>query len=124
MLLFLSACASPSGSKSDGKPTGGAVSEVDKRQDEITIAMEQGKSVTYSIYQNALQRNETYRGRVVFEMVVLPSGAVDDVSVISSDIDDDAFLNQLIVYLKGLQFQPRTMGNFVTTIPLDFDQGM
>ena len=125
LFLLLVSCATTSSESGGGnKPIGRTQSDIEKRQEEITMAIEQGRSITYAIYQSALQRNNELRGRVVFEMIVTPDGAVGDASVISSDINDDAFLSELVVYLKGLQFPPRNIGNFVTTIPIDFDQTM
>jgi outer membrane biosynthesis protein TonB len=59
----------------------------------------------------------------VLEFTVEASGAVQDVSVRSSELTDTAFLDAIKMIAGKMQFPPEPVQKLVTRYPLDFLPG-
>ena len=105
--------ASDSAVTASGKPTRSAR--------ELNAKLEASKGRFNKIYQRALRKDPTLGGKVVLKLTILPTGKVEDVEIVSSDIDDKRFLNKLITAVKAINFGSKdNIGKVVASYPLDF----
>ncbi len=88
---------------------------------ELNTRLEASKGRFNKIYQRALRKDPTIGGKVVLKLTILPSGKVESVEVVSSDIQDKRFLKKLITSVKGINFGAKdNVGKVVATYPIDF----
>ena len=64
--------------------------------------IERYKGTVYSLYSKALRQNPDLGGRFVFKFVVLPSGAITDLKLVSSELGDTALEKRMLSKLKQL----------------------
>ena len=96
-----------------GKPTRSAR--------ELNAKLEAAKGRFNKIYQRALRKDPTLGGKVVLKITILPSGKVENVEIVSSDIADKNFISKLITAVKGINFGAReNIGKVTASYPLDF----
>jgi len=87
---------------------------------ELNTALERKKGRIYKIYQRALRKDPTLGGKVVLRLTILPTGDVESVEIVSSDIDVDSFLRKLKTLIKGIKFPNRNVPTVVVNYPIDF----
>jgi len=87
---------------------------------ELNTALERKKGRIYKIYQRALRKDPTLGGKVVLKLTILPTGDVESVEIVSSDIDVDSFLRKLKILIKGIKFPNRDVATVVVNYPIDF----
>lgn len=87
---------------------------------ELYLALERKKGRIYKIYQRALRKDPTLGGKVLLKLTILPTGDVESVEIVSSDIDVDAFLRKLRTLIKGIKFPDRDVPTVVVNYPIDF----
>lgn len=102
------------GSDRDGQKTGG------RSEAEIQRTMEANKGALFSIYQRALRQNPAMQGKVVFKIVIAPSGEVTDCSVVSSDLGDADLERKLVLRIKRIDFGAKSVEPTSITYPIDF----
>ena len=67
-----------------------------------------------------MKRDPKLAGKVVLEFTIEASGAVEDVKVRSSELNDPAFLDAVKSIAGKMHFPPEPVEKLVTTYPLDF----
>ncbi|VAW84225.1 Serine/threonine protein phosphatase [hydrothermal vent metagenome] len=87
---------------------------------ELNTALERKKGRIYKIYQRALRKDPTLGGKVVLKLTILPTGDVESVEIVSSDIDVDSFLRKLKTLIKSIKFPDRDVSTVVVNYPIDF----
>ncbi len=70
----------------------------------IRRVLEANKSSLYTLYSRALRANPLLKGKVVFELVINPDGSLADVSIKSSELNDDKLERSLILRLRSVNF--------------------
>jgi len=96
----------------DGQPT--------RSKRELNMALERKKGRIYKIYQRALRKDPTLGGKVVVKLTILPSGVVESVDIVSSDINVASFLSKLRTLIKGIKFESKDVPTVVVNYPIDF----
>lgn len=66
--------------------------------------MDANKGAIYSLHQRALDEDPTLEGKVVFELIIEPSGTVSAVKVISSDLSDKSLERKIKARLRAINF--------------------
>ena len=84
--------------KNTSAVTGGRSDEAIRRM------MDSNKGAVFSIYNRALRSNPALQGRLVFEMVIEPSGAISAVKLLSSELADSALENKLLARIRLIRF--------------------
>lgn len=82
--------------------------------------LESNKSRLYSRYNRALRKDPFLKGKVLFEIEILPSGKVNNVTIKSSELNNASLERQLLVILRGIQFGSENVGTVTTIWSIDF----
>lgn len=105
--------------------TGGtkAPREFDPRErsiEEIRRVFDANKGAIFAIYNRALRSDPTLQGKVVLELVIDPNGRVVDVSVVASEINDDALVAKIVNRIRLFNFGERDVGRTTISYPVHF----
>jgi outer membrane biosynthesis protein TonB len=85
----------------------------------IRQKMEEAKGRIFGIYNRALRENPTLQGKVVFKLVIEPSGAVSSAQVVSSELNDADLERKLLAAVRGINFGASDV--LQTTLNYSFD---
>ena len=93
------------GGKGKKPASGGESVRLGGRSDEaIRRVMDKNKGAIFAIYNRALRRDPLLEGKLVFEMVIQPNGAIDSLQLLSSELVDDALTQKILSRIKLIQF--------------------
>lgn len=85
--------------KAGGTSTAGGRSDQNVRRE-----MDKSKGAIFAIYNRALRKDPTLQGKFVFEMLIDPSGAITEIKLISSDLNDPALERKILSRVKLIRF--------------------
>jgi hypothetical protein len=71
-------------------------------------------------YNNALRNDATVRGVIVVRYEILGNGAVGAVAMLSSQLRDPYFEEEVLNQIRGWRYMPEPTGTVVVTWPLSF----
>lgn len=91
-----------------------------RSEDEIARTMQANYNAIYAIYQRALRSNPALQGKVVFKIVIDPSGAVTECSIISSELGDADLERKLTLKIKSINFGAKDVAATSVNYPVDF----
>lgn len=91
-----------------------------RSEEDITFVMDQNKSKLHSIYRRARRKNPGLKGKIVFKITIASSGQVTKVIIKSSELNDPALEQRLLVRIKGFNFGERNVEKVTVTFPLEF----
>lgn len=83
-----------------GKGTSG------RSEAQIRQILEANKSSLYTLYNRALRQEPLLRGKVVFELLISPQGAVSAVKIVQSELGNAKLERQLQLRLQAVDFGP------------------
>ena len=66
--------------------------------------MDKNKGAIFAIYNRALRKDPTLEGKFVFEMLIEPNGAISEVKLISSDLNNKALERRILARIKLIRF--------------------
>ncbi|KPJ96803.1 MAG: hypothetical protein AMJ55_01600 [Gammaproteobacteria bacterium SG8_15] len=78
------------------------------------------KSRLNDLYLRAYEQDKKIHGRIVFELTIDPGGAAVSVGIQSSELESPALEEELIDYIKGVDFGKKNAAPYEVTYPLDF----
>jgi len=87
---------------------------------EIYNVFTRHKSRMNELYLRAYEQDKKIHGRIVFEVTISPDGTASSVGVQTSELDSPALEEELIDYIKGIDFGKKNTKPFDVTYPLDF----
>lgn len=91
------------------------------RSDEtIRAVLEQSKGSLYAIYNRSLRQNPTLAGKVLFELVIEPSGMVSSCRIVSSELGDADLERKLVARLKLLNFGSAAVSQYKSRWEVNF----
>jgi outer membrane biosynthesis protein TonB len=82
--------------------------------------LEANKSRLYARYNRALRKDPFLKGKVLFEIEILPSGKVNKVTIKSSELNNAKLERQLTSILRAIKFSAESVGTVVTIWAIDF----
>ncbi len=82
--------------------------------------LEANKSRLYARYNRALRKDPFLKGKVLFELEILPSGKVNKVTIKSSELNNAKLERQLTMILRAIKFSEESVGIVVTIWAIDF----
>lgn len=88
--------------------------------EEIRLALERHKGSFNILYTKQLRRNPGIRGKVLFELVIAPSGAVISCRVIESELNSPSLERKFVLKFKSIDFDEKDVETTVINYPLDF----
>jgi protein TonB len=85
----------------------------------IRRVMDKNKGAIFSIYNRALRKDPTLQGKLVFEMVIEPSGQVSEVKLLSSELGDEALTRKILSRIRLIRFEAADV--IITRVNYSFD---
>jgi periplasmic protein TonB len=83
----------------------GASAKQGGRADEsIRRVMDSNKAAIFSIYNRVLRKDPALQGRLVFEMVIDPSGNVVQITLVSSELADAELTSKILSRIRMINF--------------------
>ena len=91
------------------------------RSDEaIRLVMDDNKGAIFSIYNRSLRKDPLLHGRLVFEMVIDPSGSVAQITLVSSELSDPALTSKILSRIRLINFGAEDVNSTRVHYSLDF----
>lgn len=106
--------------KSGGSIQKGTSGKASRSLEEVRLVLERAKGSLYAIYNRALRDDPTLQGKVVIELTIAPSGAVNGVRFVSSELKSPELEQKLLARFRLLEFKPEDVDTLITTYPIDF----
>jgi TonB family protein len=91
-----------------------------RSREEIELVFDQNKSAIFALYNRALRRDSSLKGKIVLELTIAPSGAVTDCRIVSSDLRDAELEQKLVQRVRMFRFEDKDVATVTTTKPIDF----
>ncbi len=87
--------------------------------EEIKLVFERNKGAIYAIYNRALREDPSLQGKVVLELKISPSGAVD-CRIVSSELHAPDLENKLLARIRQFDFGAKDVDQMIVNWPVDF----
>ena len=101
--------------------TGTKIDTVQRRHwEDISVILDTKKESIYSTYNKYLRQYPDLNGKVVFELMIGPSGRVTKIRTISSEIDNSEFLQELMDKIVTYKFGAKNVDTIALTFPIQF----
>lgn len=95
-----------------------------RTDEEIQIVFDKYKATLYRMYNVALRRNPTLRGRITLRITIEPGGEVSACTVQSNDLKSPELVAQIVARVKRFNFGPKKKVPKTTILyPIDFLPG-
>jgi TonB family protein len=91
-----------------------------RTREEIQTVFDQNKGAVYALYNRALRKDPSLRGKVVLELTISPSGKVTKCRIISSELNDKKLERKLVSRIKLFKFTAKDVETAVVSYPIDF----
>lgn len=91
-----------------------------RSREEIELVFDQNKSAIFALYNRALRRDSSLKGKIVLELTIAPSGVVTDCRIVSSDLRDAELEQKLVQRVRMFRFEGKDVATVTTTKPIDF----
>ncbi|MBL8305834.1 MAG: AgmX/PglI C-terminal domain-containing protein [Rubrivivax sp.] len=88
--------------------------------EEIKLVFERNKGAIYALYNRALRDDPSLQGKVVLELKIAPSGAVEGVRIVSSELKAAELEGKLLARIRSFDFGAKDVDVMVVTWPVDF----
>ncbi|MBT3012393.1 MAG: TonB family protein [Candidatus Thiodiazotropha sp. (ex Lucina aurantia)] len=91
-----------------------------RTREEIQVVFDQNKGAVYALYNRALRKDPTLRGKVVLELTITPAGKVTRCVILSSELNDKKLERKLVSRIKLFKFPAKDVDTAVVSYPIDF----
>lgn len=91
-----------------------------RSEEEVTIVFDQHKGTLYSIYNRERRKKPGLKGKIVLELTISPAGAVTNVRIISSELNDPTLESRLVSRVKLFKFDAKEVEPVTVTFPIEF----
>lgn len=91
-----------------------------RTDEDIAYVMDRNKGKLYSVYRQARRKNPGLKGRIVFDITILPSGKVSGVVIRSSELNNSKLESRLLARVKRFDFGEREGEPITVTYPVEF----
>lgn len=98
----------------------GSSGKASRSIEEIKLVFERNKGAIYALYNRALRDDPSLQGKVVLELKIAPSGAVDGVRIVSSELKATELEGKLLARIRQFDFGAKDVDLMVVTWPVDF----
>ncbi len=113
------------GTGGEGQARGGTLArsgsgKASRSIEEIRLVFERHKGAIYALYNRALRDDPALQGKVVLELKIAPSGAVEALRIVSSELQAEALESRLLARIRSFDFGAKDVEVMVVTWPVDF----
>ena len=88
--------------------------------EDIKLVFERNKGAIYALYNRALRDDPALQGKVVLELKIAPSGAVEGLRIVSSELKAEELEKKLLARIRQFDFGAKDVDQMVVTWPVDF----
>ncbi len=88
--------------------------------EDIKLVFERNKGAIYALYNRALRDEPALQGKVVLELKIAPSGTVDGLRIVSSELKAEELEKKLLARIRQFDFGAKDVDVMVVTWPVDF----
>jgi outer membrane biosynthesis protein TonB len=103
-----------------GTTQAGKSGKAGRSLEDIRLVFERNKGKIYGIYNRALREDPSLAGKVVVELKIAPSGAVESARLISSELHAPDTEAKLLAMIRQLDFGAKDVDVMTVSYPLDF----
>ena len=108
------------GSGKGGSLNRGGSGKATRSIEDIKLVFERNKGAIYALYNRALRDDPALQGKVVLELKIAPSGAVEGLRIVSSELKAEELEKKLLARIRQFDFGPKDVDQMVVTWPVDF----
>ena len=91
-----------------------------RTREEIQLVFDQNKGAVYALYNRALRKDPSLRGKVVLELTITPSGKVTHCKILSSELNNAQLERKLVSRIKLFKFPSKDVETAIVSYPIDF----
>jgi periplasmic protein TonB len=91
--------------------------------EDVRRVFDANKGAIFAIYHRALRADPALRGEVVLELVIQPGGAVTDIRVVATELQDPELLARLLSRIRMFDFGARDVAPTRISYPVHFLPG-
>lgn len=91
-----------------------------RTSESVRRIMDANKGAIFAIYNRALRKDPSLAGKVLFNMVIESSGVVSDISLVSSELTDDALVRKILSRIKLINFGDEAVSQTNVNYSFDF----
>jgi TonB family protein len=91
-----------------------------RTREEIQTVFDQNKGAVYALYNRALRKDPTLRGKVVLELTISPGGRVTKCRIVSSELNNKKLERKLVSRIKMFKFLAKDVDTAIVSYPIDF----
>ena len=106
-------------SSSTSRRSGSSLS-ASRSDEDLQIVFDKNKGAIFSIYNRALRKNPTLRGKLVLRLTIASSGKVSSIELVSSELGTASLEKKLLRRIKLFNFGVKNVGSITVTYPIDF----
>ncbi len=103
-----------------GTLTKGSSGKGSRSIEDIKLVFERNKGAIYALYNRALRDDPALQGKVVLELKISPSGAVEGLRIVSSELKAAELESKLLARIRQFDFGAKDVDVMVVTWPVDF----
>ena len=86
----------------------------------VSYVMGKNKGAIYSPISSYLRKNPNSTGKIVFELIIKPSGMVRDIKVLSSNLETQKLEQKIMEIIKSIDFGEGDSVDFTARFPIEF----
>lgn len=86
----------------------------------VRQVMDSNKGAVFAIYNRALRKDPSLAGKMLFRMVIEPSGSIASVELLSSELADNALVQKILRRIKMINFGAATVEQTDVNYSFDF----
>jgi outer membrane biosynthesis protein TonB len=101
-----------------GKSTGSG--RASRSIEDIKLVFDRHKGAIHALYNRALREDPALQGKVVLELKIAPSGAVEAIRVLASELHAADLERQLLARVRLFDFGAKDVAPMVVSWPVDF----
>jgi TonB family protein len=98
----------------------GSSGKASRSIEEIKLVFERNKGAIYALYNRALRDEPALQGKVVLELKIAPSGVVEGLRIVSSELKAEELERKLLARIRQFDFGAKDVDVMVVTWPVDF----
>ena len=91
-----------------------------RSSESVRRVMDANKGAVFAIYNRALRSDPTLSGKLLFNMVIEPSGAISAIKLVSSEVADQALVKKILARIKLINFGGEPVGQTDVNYSFDF----
>lgn len=97
-----------------------AVDYSGRSAESVRRIMDANKGAIFAIYNRALRKDPSLSGKVLFQLLVEPSGAVAEIKLLSSELADQALVSKILSRIKMINFGSEPVEQTEVNYSFDF----